>query len=35
LAQGAGSDGTKIQEALDFVKKPIKDKLAQKNLNGF
>jgi alanyl-tRNA synthetase len=35
LAQGAGIDGNKIQEALDFVKKPIKDKLAQKNLNGF
>jgi alanyl-tRNA synthetase len=35
LAQGAGSDGTKIQEALDFVKEPLKDTLAQKNLNGF
>ena len=35
LAQGAGSDGTKIQEALDFVKESLKDKLAQKNLNGF
>jgi len=35
LAQGAGSDGTKIQEALDFVKEHLKDKLAQKNLNGF
>ncbi|MGZ4857107.1 MAG: alanine--tRNA ligase-related protein, partial [Methanobacteriaceae archaeon] len=35
LAQGAGSDGKKIQEALDFVKEPLMDKLAQKKLNGF
>lgn len=35
LAQGAGRDADKIEEALEFVRETIKDKLAQKNLNGF
>jgi len=35
LAQGAGRYNDKIQEALEFVRENLKDKLAQKNLNGF
>jgi len=35
LAQGAGRDANKIDEALEFVRTAIKDKMAQKNLNGF
>lgn len=35
LAQGAGSDADKINDALEFVRATVKDKMAQKNLNGF
>ncbi len=35
LAQGAGKEGEKLQEALEFVRESIKDVLAQKSLNGF
>ena len=35
LAQGAGKNGDKISEALESVRTAVKDKLAQKNLNGF
>ncbi len=35
LAQGAGRDMDKISEALEFARSTVKDKLAQKNLNGF
>ncbi len=35
LAQGAGREGDKIGDALEFVYNTLKDKLAQKNLNGF
>ena len=35
LAQGAGRDVNKISEALEFARSTVKDKLAQKNLNGF
>jgi alanyl-tRNA synthetase len=35
LAQGAGKEGDKIGDALEFVYNTLKDKLAQKNLNGF
>ena len=35
LAQGAGRDVHKISEALEFARSTLKDKLAQKNLNGF
>ncbi len=35
LAQGAGRDADKLPEALEFVRGALKDKLAQKNLNGF
>ncbi|PKL71269.1 MAG: alanine--tRNA ligase, partial [Methanobacteriales archaeon HGW-Methanobacteriales-2] len=35
LAQGAGRDADKINDALEFVRAAVKDKMAQKNLNGF
>jgi alanyl-tRNA synthetase len=35
LAQGAGRDADKVNDALEFVRNAVKDKLAQKNLNGF
>ncbi|BDZ70700.1 hypothetical protein GCM10025861_12170 [Methanobacterium petrolearium] len=35
LAQGAGQKADKLPEALRFVRETVKDKLAQKNLNGF
>lgn len=35
LAQGAGRETDKLPEALKFVRETLKDKLAQKNLNGF
>ncbi len=35
LAQGAGKEKDKLPEALKFVRKSLKDVLAQKNLNGF
>jgi alanyl-tRNA synthetase len=35
LAQGAGREPDKLPEAFEFVRETLKDKLAQKNLNGF
>jgi alanyl-tRNA synthetase len=35
LAQGAGREADKLPEAMKFVRETLKDKLAQKNLNGF